>query len=362
MATETRGRLDAAALNAMVGGLYRTQLLYVIARLGIPERVAESPRTAAELATAAGADPDALFRVLRAVASLGVLSQDGQDRFGPTPVSELLRPGAKGSLHARLILYGEPWWWAPAGGLLETVLTGTPAFERVHDESLFEWLAAHPEASTTFDAHMTAMTDAEAGAVVGLDVWPTAGTVVDIGGGRGTLLASLLGPRPELQGVLFDQPHVIEHAGAWLDAAGVAGRLPAAWPATSSKRSRAAPSSTCSRTSCTIGTTSARGRSCAPCVPPFPTADGLPVIERVIPPGDTPAPGKLVDVTMLLITGGRERTRDGTRPCSKPAVSRPRRSFPHPRHGRHRPRDPHRPDRVRRPAYLCCSPWYGNQA
>jgi hypothetical protein len=304
-----RGPLDAAELAAMTGGLYRTQMLYVVARLGIADRVADGPRTAAELADETGADADALFRVLRAVASLGVLTQDERDRFGPTPASELLRPGRKGSLHARLTLYGEPWWWAPAGRLLETVMTGAPAFDRVHGAALFDWLAAHPDASETFDAHMTAMTDGEAVGVVSLDAWPDSGTAVDVGGGRGTLLVALLRARPGLRGVLFDLPHVAGRAHAWLAAAGVsercgvvAGDFFDAVPAGADlyllkdilhdwdderavailRTVRAAIAET--------------GR--------------LAVIERVIPAADTPAPGKLVDVTMLLVTGGRERTRD----------------------------------------------------
>src|SRR4051794_5276156 len=115
MPTGARRPLDAAGLAAMAGGPYPTQLLFVLARLGIADRVAGGPRTAAELADEIGADADALFRVLRAVAGLGVLTQDQDDRFGPTSASELLRPGTQGSLHARLTLYGQSWWWAPSG-------------------------------------------------------------------------------------------------------------------------------------------------------------------------------------------------------------------------------------------------------
>ena len=221
----------------------------------------------------------------------------------------MLRPGSKGSLHARLMLYGEPWWWAPVGGLLETVLTGAPAFERVHDEGLFEWLAAHPDASETFDAHMTAMTDAEADGVVELDTWPKTGTVIDVGGGRGTLLAAILRARPGLRGVLFDQPHVIEHAGAWLAADGVAERCRLA----GGDFFEAVPAGAelyllkdilhdwdDERAVAILRTVRAG----------IPDTGRLAIVERVIPPGDAPAPGKLVDVTMLLITGGRERTRD----------------------------------------------------
>jgi hypothetical protein len=116
-----------ANLQELAGGLWRTQLLSVAARLGIADRLAGGPSTAAELAAETGADADALFRVLRALASLGVFSQDAEDRFGPTEVSERLRPGAPGSPHARAALYGEAWWWAAAGGLYDTVMTGEPA-------------------------------------------------------------------------------------------------------------------------------------------------------------------------------------------------------------------------------------------
>ena len=204
--------LDAAGLNAMAGGLYRTQLLYVVARLGIADRLADGPRTAAELAQETGAAPDALFRVLRAVAGLGVFTQDAEDRFGPTAASEALRPGATGSPHARLLCYGEPWWWTAAGGLYESVMTGDDAFARVHDTSLFEFLAGDPAASEVFDAHMTAMTGGEAAAVVAAGEWPAAGQWSTSGGGRGTLIAAVLRARPGLRGVLFDLPHVVEHA------------------------------------------------------------------------------------------------------------------------------------------------------
>src|SRR3954451_18624395 len=309
MPTGARRPLDAAGLAAMAGGLYRTQLLYVVARLGIADRVADGPRTAAELAEATGADAEALFRVLRAVASLGVLTQDAGNRFGPTPASELLRPGTKGSLHARLSLYGQPWWWAPTGGLLETVMTGAPAFDRVHGAALFDWLAAHPEASETFDAHMTAMTDAEAAGVVSLDAWPHSGTAVDVGGGRGTLLAALLRARPALRGVLFDLPHVAGRAHAWLAAAGVSERC----RVVAGDFFDAVPAGAGlyllkdilhdwddERAVAILRTLRAA----------IPETGRLAVIERVIPPADTPSPGKLVDVTMLLATGGRERTRD----------------------------------------------------
>ena len=183
-------------------------------------------------------------------------------------------------------------------------MTGEPGFERVHGSGLFEWLAEHPDASATFDAHMTAMTGAEVDAVVAAAPLPDTGTVVDVAGGRGTLLAAILRARPGLRGVLFDLPHVAENARRRGTSAARSS------PAASSRRCRPARTSTRSRTSCTTGTTSARSRSCARCAPRSRTLAGLLVIERVIPPGDTPAPGKLVDVTMLLITGGRERTHE----------------------------------------------------
>jgi hypothetical protein len=294
--------LDAAGLNAMAGGLYRTQLLYVVARLGIAGRLAGGSRTAAELAEETGASPDALFRVLRAVASLGVFTQDADDRFGPTAASEALRPGTAGSPHARLLCYGEPWWWSAAGGLYESVMTGDDAFARVHGASLFDFLAGDPAASELFDAHMTAMTGGEAAAVVSAGDWPDSGTVVDVGGGRGTLISAVLRARPGLRGVLFDLPHVVEHADVVGRCERVGGSFFEAVPAGHELYLLKDIVHDWDD-----GAALAILRTVRAAIPD----DGrLFVIERVIPPGDAPAPGKLVDITMLLITGGRERTRD----------------------------------------------------
>jgi hypothetical protein len=285
-------------LDALAGGLYRTQLLYVLARFGIADRLAAGPRTAAELADETGADADALFRVLRAVAALGVLSQDADDRFGPTAMSEALRPGTRGSPHARLLCYGEPWWWAACGGLYESVMTGEDAFARVHGVGLFEFLEAHPDGSAVFDAHMTAMTEAEADAVVPAVDWPEAGTVVDVGGGRGTLLAAVLRARPGLRGVLFDLPHVVEHAAV---GERVAGSFFESVPAGADLYllKDILHDWDDERAAAILRTVRAA----------IPDAGRLRLIERAIPPGDAPAPGKQVDITMLLVTGGRERTR-----------------------------------------------------
>lgn len=302
MASRRVHDVTRAALMEMVSGLYRTQLLYVMARLEIADRVAAGPRAADELAAETGGDPDSLFRVLRALASLGVLTQDEDDRFGPTETSEMLRPGTRGSPHARLLCYGEPWWWSVTGGLLETVMTGEPGFERVHGTDLFAWLAEHPDASATFDAHMTAMTGAEVEAVVAAAPLPDTGTVVDVAGGRGTLLAAILRARPGLRGVLFELPHVAENAVVGERCEVVSGSFFDAVPAGADVYALK-----------DIVHDWADDRAIAilrTVRDAIPTTGRLLVIERVIPPGDTPAPGKLVDVTMLLITGGRERTHE----------------------------------------------------
>jgi O-methyltransferase/methyltransferase family protein len=290
-----------ADLDELAGGLWHTQLLHVAARLGIADRVASGPRSAAELARETGADADALFRVLRALAALGVLSQDAEDRFGPTPVSERLRSGAPGSVHARLLLYGEPWWWAAVGGLYETVMTGETAFDRVHGAGLFAWLEEHPAASAVFDAEMSAMTAAEAEAVVLVAELPETGTVVDVAGGRGTLLTAILRARPGLRGVLFDQPHVVAAAALPERCEAVAGSFFEAVPA-------GAEAYALKDILHDWDDERALGilRTIRAAIPEH---GRLLVIERALPPGDEPAPGKLVDITMLLITGGRERTR-----------------------------------------------------
>jgi hypothetical protein len=295
------------ALNGLIGGYRATQLVGVAARLGIADLLAGGGRDAADLAAAAGAHPDALGRVLRALVNLGVLSEDGAGRFALTACGAFLRRDVPGSLHAWAIWEGDTSYRAWAA-LDHSVATGETAFDRVLGRPFFEHFAAHPEAGAGFDAAMVDYTATIAAAVAAGYDFGAGSTVVDVGGGRGHVLRAVLLAHPEVRGVLFDLPAVLTAGAAALAAAGLAGRA----SAVAGDFFAAVPAGADVYLLCHIvhDWDDARAvrllRSCRAAVAP----EGcLLIVEKLMPEpmvcGAVP-PG--TDVNMLVLTGGRERT------------------------------------------------------
>jgi len=189
------------------------QPIAVIARLGIPALLADGPRTLRSLAEAAGANEVTLGRVLRALAAMGVLRRSAPDTFEATPLSAQLLPGAP--MHAVALLAGAPSRVA-AHHLGHAVETGEDAFVHAHGASLYDYLSHHPEEAALFD-------EVQAQHWEMLDVerhydFSAARKVVDVGGGRGELLARLLDKHPALAGALVERPDVLPRAEARLSA------------------------------------------------------------------------------------------------------------------------------------------------
>lgn len=201
-------------LEQMIMGFRTTQLVHVAAKLGLADQLAKGPKSSLELARSCECDPDALYRTLRALASVGVLNELPQQRFGLTPVGEYLRSALPGSLRAAASLYGEPWLWSSYCELLHSVRTGEPAFRKTHDSSFFEYLASHPQAAQTFNAAMTGFSEREIGALLAAYDFSQVRKIVDVGGGHGRLVTALLAAHPALEATLFDQPAVIASAEA----------------------------------------------------------------------------------------------------------------------------------------------------
>ena len=210
-------------LAGMITGYWVSQMVHVAAKLGLADRLADGPRTADELAQATGTNPRSLYRLLRALASLGVFSEGDDQRFTQTPLSEDLRRDGPGSQWAMAVMMGDEHYhsW---GDLLESVRTGQTAFDRLYGKPIFEYLGEHPEQAEVFDAAMTSIHGRETQAV--LDAYDLSGVHVlaDVGGGNGSNLIGVLCRYPEMRGVLFDLPHVVERAGRDLEAAGLSGR------------------------------------------------------------------------------------------------------------------------------------------
>jgi hypothetical protein len=201
-----------------------SQAVYVVTRLGIPDLLADGPRETDELAHATGSHAPSLHRVLLALAGAGVLEKVGPRRFALTSVGAGLRTGVPGSLRPGVLLSLDESLWRPWGHLLHTVRTGETAFHHAHGVGLFDYLAGHPEVARVFDDAMSAQSVVQGPLVATTYDFSRMSLVVDVGGGQGRLLATILERYPRLRGILFDRPHVVEGARQILNAAGVVDR------------------------------------------------------------------------------------------------------------------------------------------
>jgi hypothetical protein len=206
-------------LARLANGYWYTQTIYVAAKLGLAELLKDGPRSAQELAEATGTNPRALYRLLRALASLGTFAEE-QGRFVLTPLAEcLLDPSMKAMVTMRGEMQYRAW-----GELLSSVQSGKPAFDKVYGKPIFDYLSEHPETGKLFDQAMTGVHGRETEAM--LEAYDFSGirTLADIGGGNGSVVTALLRRYPAMQGVLFDLPGVVERARANIEAAGLEGR------------------------------------------------------------------------------------------------------------------------------------------
>jgi hypothetical protein len=214
----------AATLMRLVSGFQVSQAISVVATLGIADLLGDGPRNADELAVTTGSHPGSLYRLLRALAGVGIFREDADGRFALTPVGDCMRSDAAGSVAPLAAFFGQPDYWQAWGDLRHSIQTGEYAFRHVHGMSPWEYRVRHPEAGAVFDRAMTGRSRAEVDAALAAYDFGRFGTVVDVGGGQGAFLASLLARHQGMRGVLFDQAHVVTRAQPLLEAAGVADR------------------------------------------------------------------------------------------------------------------------------------------
>ncbi len=207
----------ADRLARLADGYLVTQLLHVAVALGVPDALAAGPRSASDLARELGAVSGPLHRVLRGLAAEEVLDELADGRFALTAVGDLIRAGTPGSLRGAVAARGEL-YYRPAAGLLEAVRDGGTPFELVEGRPFFDSLAAAPGRLAAFRASMADRSAREAGAVVAAYDMTAFTSVVDVGGGSGTLLRAVRERVPSADVLLFDQPAVV--AGSDLPSAG----------------------------------------------------------------------------------------------------------------------------------------------
>ena len=289
-------------------GGFVAQAVYVAARLGIADLVADGPKLAAELAALSGADERSLYRLLRSLASLGVFTEVGDRTFANTPVSETLLADSPTSMRAMILMIGDPEHGRVINDLEYSVRTGKPAWDHVHGVPVFKYFfETNKELGDIFNQAMTSGSHAQTTAMLAAYDFSAFGTIADIAGGRGHLLGGILQKYPQARGVLFDLGVVLAGASEMLRSRGVEDRvelvegdffteIPVVADAYMLKHIiHDWDDDKCEKILRNIR------RS-------MPDDGRVLIVDAVIPPGDTPHPGKLLDLEMLIAPGGLERT------------------------------------------------------
>jgi hypothetical protein len=219
-------------LNVSAGAVALSELMFpstprclaLAADFGIAEHLIEGPLPVTELAERSRTDAGALRKVLSLLAEDGIFEEVSPGTFANTGLSELLRPGVPGSMHAMASMVGAKWLWDSWGALDHSLATGAPGFEKVHGTALWPWLGQHPADAATFNQAMTDFTDALSESLVAAyPEFAQADAVCDLGGGQGTFLASILNHHVSIQrGVLAERAQVIEQARSQPDVAKLA--------------------------------------------------------------------------------------------------------------------------------------------
>jgi O-methyltransferase domain len=303
----TEAVLPHAQLIEMAMAHYLSRIVYVAARLGLADRLADGPKGADELAGPTGTHAPSLYRFMRTLANLGILTESATCRFALTPLGEALKTGAPGSARASVLTIASDWWVRGFGELLHSVQTGKSGFEKSLGAPIFDWLARNPEDASLFSETMIGFHGAEPPAVAASYDFTDVTTLVDVGGASGHLLATILSRYPAPRGILFDLPHVVRDAPALLEARGLADRVTIQAGSFFESVPQGGDAYLLSHIihdwneeQCLTILDNCR-RAMRP-------ASRLLIIEMVLPEGDTPHPGKMLDLVMLVGPGGQERT------------------------------------------------------
>jgi O-methyltransferase/methyltransferase family protein len=288
-------------------GYIASTCVYVAVKLRLPDLLADAPRSSADLARELKVNDDALYRVLRTLVSLGIFEDKGSRMFANNLASSLLRSATPGSMYEMALWMSDPFHFQVYANALHSVKTGEPAVEKTFGVPVFEWFPKNPEESEVFNNAMTMFSAMVIPAV--LDVYDFSGiaTLVDVAGGHGRVLTSILEKYPAMRGVLFDLEHVLAGARPVIDSLGLSNRcrtvsgdffkaVPEGGDAYIMKHiihdwddERAATILKNIRAAMNRG-----GR--------------IILIESVVPSGSQPDFSKIIDLEMLLMPGGRERT------------------------------------------------------
>jgi hypothetical protein len=294
-------------LIQMATAYWVSRFIYVAARMNLADQLGERSKTAEELAQSTGATASSLYRFMRTLASLGLFTEDSEHRFSLTRLGDALRTGTPSSARASVLtLAGEAFTHA-LDHLLYSVQSGKTGFEKAFGVPLFDWLASHPTEATMFSETMVGLHGTEPPAVAAAYDFSEFGTIIDVGGASGNLLSAILGRYPKPHGILFDLPHVVADAPQLIRSRGLVNRIKIesgsffeTVPAGGDGYLLSHIIHDWSEAQCLtiLG-------NCRRVMKPN---GRLLIIEMVLPTGDVPHPGKMLDIIMLAIPGGQERT------------------------------------------------------
>jgi len=324
-----KARPPPPAVLSLIYGYWIAQLVFVAAQLDLADVLAKGPLTPEALAKRVGADPEALYRVLRALASVGVFREDAKGRFRMTPLAQTLRSDHPQSLRDFARMMVDDYNWNAWGALLHGVRDGGSAFERVHGMPFFDYLQRNPEKERVFAASMASISGTENPAIARAYPFDQLTRLVDVGGAHGHLLATILRRHRTLCGVLYDQPQVVAGAAqrGFIGAPGVRERIEvvggdffASVPAGADGYLMKYILHDWDDERCLQILRHCRG-AMAP-------GGRVLVADHVIPRGNAPDRGKLMDLNMFTLLRGKERTRVEFRDLFAAAGLRLRRVVP----------------------------------
>lgn len=299
------------AMQKTIDGFRVSQLVSVAAALRIADHLASGPKDVGTLAAATGANQDALYRILRTLAGYGIFEErgskdDGSPTFMLTAAAEWLRSDVDGSLRVAAEVSGADWMWRPWGALRHSVVTNETAFDALYGESTWSWFDAHGDAAELFNQHMEAITAADARAIVDAFDFSRFRTIVDVAGGRGALLASILRRHPLSRGVLFNLERVIASARCAM-AADVADRIELVAGDFFQRIPITGDAYILKNILHDWADAPARA-ILGVCRRDMPAGSVLLVVEHLICAPNQPCYGKLADIQMMVRNGGRNRT------------------------------------------------------
>ncbi|MBO7940915.1 methyltransferase [Streptomyces antibioticus] len=304
---DTGSQPDFDGMFQIVTSFWVARAVHAATALGLPDHLAAEPRTAAELAAATGTDARALARLLRTLAGVGVLRSDAEGRYSTTPLGDALRSDIPGSLASFVQMELGEAHHATWGLLVDSVRSGEPVFERAVGKKIWQFFEDTPAMNAHLGKAMTGLTAMVADAV--LDVYDFAPhrRIVDVGGGEGGFLASILTAHPGAHGVVLDLPHVVAHGRPRIEAAGLADRCELVGGDFFEKVPEGGDLYTMKWVLHDWDDASAV-QILKSCRRVMGDDARLLVVDTVVPEGDGFSPSKIIDLNMMVLSGGQERT------------------------------------------------------